>query len=150
MSLKMLGSDGTGPVSNILDAAAWLLKNSIDGANPNADNQTNAEVLGVDVINMSFGYSSTSTSPQAVTVCEIFAALRADGVAAAAAAGRCEPAGLLLLVLTAHTMFNTQYWHRKVIRRTHPSCSCAHDIDILCQRSTLRGTIASMLQSGHR
>lgn len=87
VSLKMLASDGNGEVSNILDAASWLLQTSIDGITPNDENRTNAEALGVDVINMSFGFVAGYGSSTANTVCGVFAALRADGVAAAAAAG---------------------------------------------------------------
>jgi hypothetical protein len=87
----MLDSEGNGEVSNIIDAATWLLQTSLDGITPNEDNRTNAEALGIDAINMSFGFNAGYQSAPANAVCGVFRALRADGVAAAAAAGRDEP-----------------------------------------------------------
>lgn len=89
MSVKILDGDGEAPASAIVDGCLWLLQTSLDGVTPNDGNLTNAEVLGVDVINMSFGFPGNpwqgGVSQQ---VCEVTRLLRDTlGVVSVAAAG---------------------------------------------------------------
>jgi hypothetical protein len=69
----------------------WLLDTTLDGVTQNDDNMTNAVALGVDVINMSFGFPgnpfSAGTSAQ---VCNAMRMLRDVGIASVAAAGKCQ------------------------------------------------------------
>jgi hypothetical protein len=87
VALKMLDSNGEGPSDNILKAALWLLQTSLDGVEANENNSTNADVLGVDVVNMSLGYPGSPYDPLGTQICRAMAALNDHGVALVAAAG---------------------------------------------------------------
>jgi hypothetical protein len=90
VSVKILDQKGEGPTSAILDGCLWLLSKSLDGVTPNDDNLTNAEALGVDVINMSFGYTAGPWTGTSVQVCNVMRTLRETlGVVSVAAAGEC-------------------------------------------------------------
>ena len=89
-SLKMLDWLGEGESSNIVLACAWLLQTSMDGVNPNPDNVTNAAMLGVEAINMSFGFNGNPYGSTGLQVCKVMDQLRQEGIIMAAAAGENE------------------------------------------------------------
>ena len=91
VSVKILDERGEGPSSAILDGCMWLLRTTLDGVTPNDDNMTNAEALGVDVINMSFGYPDDPFGGTSAQVCNVMRMLRETlGVVSVAAAGECH------------------------------------------------------------
>jgi hypothetical protein len=87
VSLKILNWDGGGPASAIADASLWLLSQSLDGTTANPDNATNAQMLGVNVINMSFGYKASPYNSGGVQMCRIMQQLLDAGIVPVAAAG---------------------------------------------------------------
>lgn len=90
VSLKILDWDGSGPSSAIADASLWLLSSSPDGVTPNPDNATNAQMLGVNVINMSFGYKQSPYGSPGLQMCKIMQQLLDAGIVPVAAAGMDE------------------------------------------------------------
>jgi hypothetical protein len=85
--LKILNWDGDGPSSAIADASLWLLSQSLDGVTVNPDNATNAQMLGVSVINMSFGYKASPYNSAGVQMCRLMQQLLDAGIVPVAAAG---------------------------------------------------------------
>jgi hypothetical protein len=91
VSVKILNEKGEGPSSNIILGCTWLLQDSLDGVTPNDDNMTNAAVLGVDVINMSFGAPGSPFSAGTLgQICNVMRLLRDAGVVSVAAAGKWQ------------------------------------------------------------
>lgn len=101
-SLKTLDSNGEGPADNLLQAAMWLLSDSLDGLTPNEGNATNAEVLGVDVVNLSLGAPGSPFDVFGSRLCAAFKALADAGIVSVAAAG--APLVLCLLLLASGCM----------------------------------------------
>lgn len=93
-SLKILDSEGSGSASGILDASNWLLSiTDLDGTVENPNNLTNARLLGVDVINMSFGTAAfTPYDATGRQMCAGMTRLLAAGIVPVAAAGGCSAA----------------------------------------------------------
>lgn len=66
--------------------------------NENPDNATNAEVLGIEAINMSFGFPDNPYSSRGTITCQIMHALLDAGILVGAAAGELRVLSADILV----------------------------------------------------
>jgi hypothetical protein len=90
VGLKVLNAAGSGDASSIIAALNWLLETSLNSSStPNAGGVTNAQQLGISVVNLSLAFGVNAANRElAGVMCDVLARLEQEaGVVAVVAAG---------------------------------------------------------------